>query len=151
MDTDAQKYNIDPWSDLKLIRADYSITGKASKGAGPPRRKGREATRQTKTRQRFATRVRPNLFFFFGGGYFLTPPWKQQPFLTPVPPLIFPLGGSRISERAVSEKRSSLPENLLPADARALLNISYRSDTAAGRRDRMHQGNSGASNRSNEK
>lgn len=45
---------------------------------------------------------------------------------------MLPLGGSRISERAVSEKRSGLPENLLPADTQALLNISYRSDAAAG-------------------
>lgn len=45
---------------------------------------------------------------------------------------MFPLRGSRISEGAVSEKGSSLPENLLPADTQALLNISYRSDAAAG-------------------
>lgn len=45
---------------------------------------------------------------------------------------MFPLRGSRISEGAVSEKGSSLPENLLPAAAQALLNISYRSDAAAG-------------------
>lgn len=57
--------------------------------------------------------------------------------MTPVPPLMFPLRGSRIRERAASEKRSRLPENLLAADTQAFLNISYRSDAAAGRLDRM--------------
>lgn len=130
----SHKRTLDLWSDLKPMAAVIPSLERCVKGRGHQGDLSEGHAKRTKTRQRFSTRARPSplLFLFY---------FKFLHCFLHTAAVLDSRRTARISAGGIKDRNAAaFHQTYYRRRRRALLNISYRSDAAAGRRDRMQRG-----------